>query len=119
MSFGKIFLVSALFVFFAQFAVPSEASAQASENQSTREENFKLNITTKKISEENYRADVEVGAETPTNPSVSVNVGVGVRAKRITATLINITGDVKFRGSLEKILDRLNLTRETKTNQSN
>lgn len=111
MPVGKFIIISIFCTAF--FAV--SVSAQDTGNQVTKTEDFKLNITSKKISEENYKASVKVNADSATNPPVSVNVGVGVQAKNITVTLTNITGDVKFRGSLEKILERLNLRKEKQT----
>ncbi|MDQ3636316.1 MAG: hypothetical protein M3405_17705 [Acidobacteriota bacterium] len=108
MPFGK-FIIIIIFCI-ALFAIG--VSAQDAENQTVKKEDFKLNIVSKKITEENYKASVKVSAESASKPPVSVNVGVGVQAKNITVTLTQITGDVKFRGSLEKILQKLNLTKE-------
>lgn len=72
-----------------------------------RTEDYRLDIENKKISEENYEAGVRVTAGSPTEPSLRLDVGVGVRAERITVTLRGVTGDVRFRGSLGKLLGRL------------
>lgn len=94
------------------FSQENTKEVQTNDNQITRTENYELNIKNKTISEENYKADVKVATESNSKNAVSLDVGVGVRAKKITVTLTNVTGDVKFRGSLEKLLQRLNLVVE-------
>jgi hypothetical protein len=89
---------------------------QNTENQITAKEDFKLNITDKKVTEIDYESKVEVAVKTETKPPVSVNVGAAVRAGQITLTLKNIFGDVRFRGSLEKILNQINSPRAPKEN---
>ena len=107
--------------FFVIVAVPLFAASvfgqQTRENQTTADENFKVSITDKKVVETNYESKVELKLNSETRPAVSVNIGAAVRAEQITLTLKNIFGDVRFRGSLEKISNRLNLTRPPKEQQ--
>ena len=84
---------------------------QKTEDQTTADENFKVNITDKKIVETDYESKVELNVNSENQPNVSVNVGAAVRAEQITVTLKNVFGDVRFRGSLEKILNQINLLR--------
>jgi hypothetical protein len=92
-------------------------SQQNTENQTTAEEDFKVNITEKKVAETKYESKVEVAVKSETNPTVTVNVGATVKAEQITLTMKNIFGDVRFRGSLEKILNQINLPRPPKENK--
>lgn len=90
---------------------------QNTKNQTTASEDFKVNITDKRVSEANYESKVELTVNSETRPAVTVYVGAAVRAEQITLTLKNIFGDVQFRGSLEKILQLVNLPRPSKDKQ--
>ena len=90
---------------------------QPAQDQTTADENFKVNITDKKIVETDYESKVELNVNSEKQPNVSVNVGAAVRAERITVTLKNVFGDVRFRGSLEKILNQINLLRPPTNNK--
>ena len=98
------------------FTANAFGQQQTTENQTTADENFKVNITDKKIVETDYESKVELNANSENRPAVSVNVGAAVRAGQITLTLKNIFGDVRFRGSLEKITNQINLLRSPKEN---
>lgn len=100
-------------IFFCLLLFSADAFGQqtTTENQTTADENFKVNITDKKISEPNYESKVELNLDSETRSNVSVNVGAAVRAGQITVTLKNIFGDVRFRGSLEKITNQIKLPR--------
>ena len=109
MKIKQIFLLTALFIIFSA-AISAQNDA---ENQTTADEDFQLNITNKEVTETNYEAKVEVAVESDTKPAVALKVGAGVRAEKITLRLTNITGDVRFRGSLEGILEKIKLRRST------
>ncbi len=101
-----------IFVIAFSFIASIAAFAQIKTgNQTTADENFKLNITNKKVTEQSYESKVEVAVESETNPKVVLNIGAGVKAETITLRLTNITGDIRFRGSLEKILEKIKLRR--------
>lgn len=74
------------------------------ERQTTVDESFTLNITESRTSETNYErsTQVEVGGAPNEKPLV-VRVGATVQAQNIVITLRGITGNVRFRASLEKI----------------
>jgi hypothetical protein len=77
------------------------ASAQ-DKNQTSADEDFTLNITEERAVETNYERSkaVAIGdAET----SLSVRVGMSVSAQTINITLRGVTGNGRFRASLEKI----------------
>lgn len=80
-------------------------------DQTTANEEFRLEIVNKQITETNFESKLEVAFESRTNPSVSVRVGTEVRAERIVVTLKNVFGDVRFRASLEKLINQINLRR--------
>jgi len=70
----------------------------------TSDESFILNITESRTSETNYERSTQVEAGGLQNKAaVEVRVGAAVRAQNIVITLRGITGNVRFRSSLEKI----------------
>lgn len=100
-----------VFLFLLIFAANAFGQQQTNDDQTTADENFKVNITDKRVVETDYESKVELNVNSENRPAVSVNVGAAVRAGQITLTLKNIFGDVRFRGSLEKITNQLNLPR--------
>ncbi len=104
--------------FFVSVVFAANVSAQqTTKDTTTADETFKVEITDKKIVETDYESKVELSVKREQQPPVSVNVGAGVRAERITVTLKNVFGDVRFRGSLEKILNQINLLRPPNENR--
>jgi hypothetical protein len=70
----------------------------------TSDESFSLNISESRTSETNYERSTQIEFGGVQNgPAVEVHVGATVRAQNIVITLRGITGDVRFRASLEKI----------------
>lgn len=100
------------FLFFAFVFLAFSISARAQE-QTNRPENaprteanedFALNITEKTIRESNYERSTTVEtADEQNRAGVAVRVGASVRASNIVITLRGVTGNVRFRASLEKI----------------
>lgn len=100
-----------LFLFFLTLVF--SASAQTQENNPARQnapttsaadESFTLNITESRTSETNYERSTQVEAGgTQNTAAVEVRVGAAVRAQNMVITLRGITGNVRFRASLEKI----------------
>lgn len=84
---------------------------QKADDQATVKEDFQLNITNKQVTETNYNPKLEVAVKSETEPQVRLQVGAEVKAEKVTMTLKNIFGDVRFRGSLERILNQINLRR--------
>lgn len=74
----------------------------------TAEETFDLNIVERRITEKGLFAATSVGFESREGKNVSMNVGVEVRAGKIDVLIRNVTGTVRFRGSVQKILDLIN-----------
>lgn len=72
------------------------------------DETFDLNIIERRITEKDFAAATSVGFESHEGKNVSVNVGVSVRAEKIDVLMRNVTGTVRFRGSVQRILDLIN-----------
>ncbi|MFY9620549.1 MAG: hypothetical protein WAQ99_12135 [Pyrinomonadaceae bacterium] len=72
------------------------------------DETFDLNIVERRITETDFFASTSVGFHSREGKNVSMNVGVEVRAGKIDVLMRNVTGTVRFRGSIQKILDRIN-----------
>lgn len=72
------------------------------------DETFDLNIVERRITENDFFAATSVGFDSRDGKNVSMNVGVEVRAGKIDVLMRNVTGTVRFRGSVQKILDLIN-----------
>src|SRR5688572_10985975 len=72
------------------------------------DETFELNIVERRITENNLVAATSVGFESREGKNLSLNVGVELRAEKIEVLMRNVTGTVRFRGSIQKILDLVN-----------
>lgn len=96
--------------FFVLFLLASGVSANAQETntadknkQTVTDETFTLNITESRVTETNFERSTQAAIGTENNSSVQVRVGANVRAQNIVITLRGITGNARFRASLEKI----------------
>jgi hypothetical protein len=83
-------------------------SAIETQNRTSADENFELNIAERRITERDFAASttVEIGEETA--HGLSLRVGVAVGADEINVFLRNVRGSVRFRATLGRVLDRLN-----------
>jgi hypothetical protein len=72
------------------------------------DETFDLNILERRITEKDFVAATSVGFDRREGKSLSMNVGVQVRADKINVLMRNVTGTVRFRGSIQRILDLVN-----------
>jgi hypothetical protein len=72
------------------------------------DETFDLNIVERRITENDFFAATSVGFDSRAGKNVSMNVGVEVRAGKIDVLMRNVTGTVRFRGSIQRILDLIN-----------
>jgi hypothetical protein len=86
-------------------------SAPDSTNRASADENFELNITERRITESDFASStsVEVGEETARG--LLLRVGVSLGADEISVLLRNVQGHVRFHGTLERVLERLNTHR--------
>jgi hypothetical protein len=83
---------------------PPGATANSTVGQTSADENFELNITEKRITEENFAASTAVEAGDESARGLRLRVGVGVGADNIEVLLRNVRGHVRFRGTLERVL---------------
>ena len=89
----------------------SASTPQAVSESQTRksaDETFELNITERRITERGFTAStaVEIGEETARG--LLLRVGVDVGADEINVLLRNVRGHVRFRATLDRVLERLN-----------
>lgn len=94
---------SVLFLLTLGLAASAQDNKPADKNKTTTDENFTLNITESRVTETNYERSTEVEIGASNDSAVEVRAGATVRAKNIVITLRGITGNVRFRASLEKI----------------
>ncbi|HEY0080958.1 MAG TPA: hypothetical protein VGB73_20305 [Pyrinomonadaceae bacterium] len=75
--------------------------------RTTADENFDLNIDQRRITESDFEAStsVEVGEEGARG--LNLRVGVALSARSIDVLLRNVRGRVRFRASLEHLLQRI------------
>ena len=95
-------------------AAQSSAAAQST-NRTSADETFEVNITERRITERDYAASTSVEAGEETARGLSLRIGVAVGADEINVLLRNVRGRVRFRASLERVLERLNLRRVSDT----
>ena len=69
------------------------------------DELFVLDIKERRISEKNFVAATAVAIGGDDGTGVSVRAGVSLQAGSIEVLLRNVSGTVRFRGSLQRILD--------------
>ena len=83
-------------------------SASETQTRTSANETFDLNIAERRITERDFAAStsVEIGEETARG--LSLRVGVAVGADQINVLLRNVRGSVRFRATLERVLQRLN-----------
>ena len=93
------------------------ASTQQTEVQdaarTNADENFELNITERRITRTNFAASTSVEAGDESARGLRLRIGVEVGASEIDLLLRNVRGHVRFRASLDRVLDRINARRST------
>jgi hypothetical protein len=101
-------LISATIVWMALSAAAQEPVPDKPGSRTNADETFQLNIVERRIVETDFAAATAVGFENPPPGHLKMNVGVELRATRIDVTLRNVTGTVRFRGSVQRIIDVIN-----------
>lgn len=81
--------------------------------QTNTDENFQLDIASRHITENNYQASTALETVADNTRGVALRVGVFLNATRIDVNLRNVRGQVRFRGSLDSVLERLKLHRNS------
>lgn len=97
-----------------QEALPASGAAAA--QRTSADEDFELNIVERRITERDFEASTAVETGDETARGLNLRVGVAVGATNIDVLLRNVRGHVHFRGSLEALLQRLNLRRVAPVN---
>ncbi len=93
---------------FTQTKTDTTVSPQT--NQATADENFQLNITEERITETNFARSTDVRLANDNRGGLLLQIGVGVRGEKIDVLLRGIFGNVRFRGSLDAIKQRIEQT---------
>ncbi len=90
---------------------PPPASRVATPAGTDLDENFELNIDLRHITERDYEASTAVEIGDAEGRGVNLQIGVAVAASRIDVLLRNIRGRVRFRATLDPVLQRINARR--------
>jgi len=94
---------------FAQSPTQRVPSAEGDQPRVELSETFELNIPDRRIIERNFESSTAVELNAPDRNDLRVHVGVALRADTIDVRLRNVTGSVRFHGSLQRILNLLDL----------
>lgn len=91
---------------------PSAQSASSnSEARTDANETFELNITERRITRRDYEASTSVEAGEESARGLNLRIGVAVGADSIDVLLRNVRGQVRFRATLDRVLERINSRR--------
>ena len=104
----RITLLSAFIICAAATCAAQQQSQKQDSSAVEADETFTLNIAERRITEQDFAASTSVGFDRRDANGVSMQIGVALRAQRIDVTLRNVTGTVRFRGSVQRILDLIN-----------
>ena len=77
------------------------------------DETFELKIDLRRITRENFEASTSVS--TDQSSGLDLQVGVGMASGRIEVLLRNVRGRIRFRGSLDRILEIVDQRRPVAT----
>ena len=103
-----IFMAAAVTIV-AQNRTPTPATAPPIHSSLVEaDELFVLDIKERRIFERNFEASTAVGVGADDRTGVSVKAGVSLQAQSIDVLLRNVSGTVRFRGSLQRIVDLIN-----------
>jgi hypothetical protein len=97
---------------FAIIGLSSFSYAQSSPDSLSADERFDLNIAFEQITETDFRRSTSVSLNAE---NLRVHTGAVVEASRITVTLRGVTGQVRFKASLEPIRQSLERRRAKMT----
>lgn len=100
-------------------AAQGNASAQSSAKQESAsatartdaDETFELNISERRITKQNFAASTSLEAGEESARGLRLRIGVSVGAEQIDVLLRNVRGQVRFRGTLERVLALINSRR--------
>ncbi|MGB7922493.1 MAG: hypothetical protein WCF57_04555 [Pyrinomonadaceae bacterium] len=89
----------------------SQSAGSNSEARTSADETFELNITERRITRRDFEASTSVEAGDESARGLDLRVGVAVGAGSIDVLLRNVRGQVRFRATLDRVLDRINARR--------
>ena len=102
----------------ARPAAGNNSAASSKSNQTQQEqartsadESFDLNIAERRITRRDFEASTSVAAGEESARGLKLRVGVAVGADRIDVLLRNVRGRVRFRATLDRVLQRINSRR--------
>lgn len=90
---------------------PPQSAGTNSEARTNADENFELNITERRITRRDFEASTSVEAGEESARGLNLRVGVAVGADSINVLLRNVRGQVRFRATLDRVLERINSRR--------
>lgn len=93
----------------------SSSAASNSEARTNADETFELNITERRITRRDFEASTSVEAGEESARGLNLRIGVAVGADSIDVLLRNVRGQVRFRATLDRVLERLNSRRAPNT----
>lgn len=88
-----------------------QPAASGAAQRTEADENFELNIAERRITERDFAASTSVEAGEESARGLRLRVGVEVGASEIDLLLRNVRGSVRFRATLDRVLERLNARR--------
>ena len=110
--FACFVLVASAAVAAGQNTPPSDQAQQTAPSgtaeRTSADETFDLNITQRRITRRDYAASTSVEAGEENARGLNLRIGVGVSAREIDVLLRNVHGHVRFRASLDRVLQRIN-----------
>lgn len=83
-----------------------EAPTEVSGKRTSADETFELKIDERRFTRANFEASTAVS--TNSDAALNLQIGVGLVAGKIDVVLRNVEGHVRFRGTLERILEMMN-----------
>lgn len=86
----------------------SQQAASRPSGRTSADETFDLNIAERHITEHNFAASTSVEAGEEAARGLRLRVGVDVGAEEIDVLLRNVQGHVRFRATLDRLLERIN-----------
>jgi hypothetical protein len=89
----------------------SQSAGSNTEARTNADENFELNITERRITRRDFEASTSVEAGEESARGLNLRVGVAVGADSINVLLRNVRGQVRFRATLDRVLERINSRR--------
>jgi len=81
--------------------IPTIDNTQSSPNVN---KNFELNITERRILEQDYKASTSISVGEVSSRGLSLRIGAGVRASEVDIRLHNIQGTVHFHANGERLV---------------